>query len=273
LRISRSFLERNLYRFTQVLQDTVFAEEIASRKGWLQQMDTRVKLFGCLLMVLSSSFSHRLSIVTAIYIMSVALSFGSGLFSISFLRRVWVFMPFYTALIALPALFLTPGKPIPVLGMITEQGLRSAAFLVMRVATSVSFMFLLVLTTSWPQLMKALRTLGFPRVMVFLLAMTYRYIYVLLSTANALFLARKSRKIGPEAWQTSRRWIGAILATLLGKSYQLSQDVYLAMQSRGFRGEPVLLSDFRLRLSDAAWLFLFLLCGAFALYFGYWSTF
>jgi cobalt/nickel transport system permease protein len=102
--------------------------------------------------------------------------------------------------------------------------------------------------------------------------MTYRYIYVLLHTATGLFLARKSRRTGPEAWQSAGQWIGVLLGTLLGKSYSLSGEVYLAMQSRGFRGEPVLLSDFRMKSIDALWLILFAALASVTFYYGYWRN-
>ena len=37
---------------------------------------------------------------------------------------------------------------------------------------------------------------------------------------------------------------------LLSKSYRLSGEVYLAMQSRGFRGEVYVLDDFHMRGRD-----------------------
>ena len=40
---------------------------------------------------------------------------------------------------------------------------------------------------------------------------------------------------------------------LLSKSMDLSNDVYLAMQSRGFRGEVRILSDFRMKSWDYRW--------------------
>jgi len=39
-------------------------------------------------------------------------------------------------------------------------------------------------------------------------------------------------------------------AVLLGKSFQLSNEVFLAMQARGFRGEIYVLDDFRMRSRD-----------------------
>ena len=51
------------------------------------------------------------------------------------------------------------------------------------------------------------------------------------------------------------RLIGPILVVaaagvLLSRTFQLSGDVYLTMQSRGFRGEVYLLDDFRMRRRD-----------------------
>jgi cobalt/nickel transport system permease protein len=273
---SRSFLEKSLARFTGMLQESVFAEETASRKGWLQSIDPRVKIAGFLLLLLASAFSHSLQVIAFLYAFSLILAVGSRVFSVSFLARIWIFMPFYTALIALPALFVIPGDPvfrIPGLSWtISEQGLRSAAFLVLRVATSVSFMLLLVLTSSWPSLLKAMRSLRFPKILVFLLMMTYRYLYVLLSTANSLFLGRKSRRVGPEVWQNTRDWIGMLSGALLAKSFHLSNEVHLAMQSRGFRGDPAVMEDSRFKSSDLFWLIVLFLAAFAAFYFGRWRT-
>jgi cobalt/nickel transport system permease protein len=258
----RTYLEKNLLRFTQVLQESVFAEETAGRSGWLQKIDPRIKIAGLLLLILSSSFTHSILPIVVLLIFTFVLAAGSRLLSFSFFRRLLFFIPLYTTLIALPALFLTPGETLIVLPgtnlMITDQGLRTATLLIVRVVTSVSFALLLILTTRWPVLLKALRWMGFPHLLVFMMAMTYRYIYVLLQSANSLFLARQSRKVGPEAWRTAREWIGAISGVLLGKSYSLSSEIYLAMVSRGFRGEPVLLTDFQTHPRDWFWFSLFL---------------
>jgi cobalt/nickel transport system permease protein len=269
---SRSFLERNIAHFTSVLQDSLFAEEAAAKSGWLQSMDPRVKACSFVLLLLAAAFGRSITVLTLIYSLSVILAAGSHVFSFSFFRRVWIFMPLYSLLIALPALFLTPGKQILSFGVITitQQGLRTAGFLVLRVAISVSFLLLLVVTTSWPRLLKALQELHVPKIVLFLIAMTYRYIYVLLHTANSLFLARKSRKVGLERWKSTSQWLGTMLGVLLGKSYQLSSDIYLAMQARGFRGEPATLGEFQLRASDYVWMFFFVLSAALAFYFGYW---
>ncbi len=257
----RTYLEKNLFLLSQAIQESMFAEEAAVRPGWLQKIDPRIKLSGILLLILACSFAQEIAPILLLFLFSLLLVYGSLLLSMSFFRRLWIFIPLYTALIALPALFLTPGEVIartPLTGWsITEQGLRTGLMLVSRVTTTVSFLLLLVLTTKWSVLLKALRSMGVPQLLVFMLAMTYRYIYVLLQSTSALFLARQSRRVGPEAWHSAKEWIGTISGALLGKSYSLSSEIYLAMVSRGFRGEPVLLNDFKTEPRDWLWFTLF----------------
>jgi cobalt/nickel transport system permease protein len=257
----RTFIEKNLQHFSQVLQESVFAEETAVQPGWLQKVDPRTKVVGFLLLIVATSFARNISSLLILFGFSLILVAGSKIFSFSFLRRLWFFIPLYTALIATPALFLTPGDPIariPGLGWnISDNGLKAATLLELRVIISISFLLLLVLTTRWAILLKALRSIGFPHFFVFLLAMTYRYIYVLLQSMNSLFLARQSRKVGPEAWRNAKEWLGTISGALLGKSYSLSSEVYLAMVSRGFKGEPVVFADFKMRSTDWLWLLSF----------------
>jgi energy-coupling factor transporter transmembrane protein EcfT len=89
-----------------------------------------------------------------------------------------------------------------------------------------------------------------PAVIILILGMTYRYIHLLLHLTNDMFLSRKSRLLrrmnGPE----ERRLIAATSGTLLNKSLQVSSEVYLAMQSRGFRNYPRTLDTFKMRRID-----------------------
>jgi energy-coupling factor transporter transmembrane protein EcfT len=106
------------------------------------------------------------------------------------------------------------------------------------------------MTTPWIQVMKAMRVVGVPTMVVVILGMTYRYIFLMLQSASDMFEARQSRVIGTLSNADARRLASATVGVLLSKSFQLSNDVYLAMQSRGFRGEVYTLDEFRLGPND-----------------------
>ncbi len=79
---------------------------------------------------------------------------------------------------------------------------------------------------------------------------TYRYIFLMLQTASDMFEARQARTVGALDGEERRRLAAASVGVLLSKSFQLSGDIYMAMQSRGFRGEVYTLDDFRTRPAD-----------------------
>jgi energy-coupling factor transporter transmembrane protein EcfT len=96
-----------------------------------------------------------------------------------------------------------------------------------------------------------------PSVFIVILAMTYRYIFLFLHTANGMFLARKSRSVAHTSGKEQRWWIVASMGTLMSRSFRLSEEVYQAMLARGFDGRLQTLNDFAMRAAD--WAFL---CGS-----------
>ena len=82
----------------------------------------------------------------------------------------------------------------------------------------------------------------------------------MLETAHEMFESRKSRTVGALTGPERRRMAVSSAGVLLSRTFQLSGDVYLAMQARGFRGEVYLLDDFAMKRLD--WLASGGLCGA-----------
>lgn len=256
-RARRGWFEKTVEDITGAIESTVFAEEMASLPGLWQRVDPRSKIVAAVALILAASLAHSLLTLLILYVLALMIAAGGRIPLAFFVKRVWLFLPFFTAIIALPALFsfVTPGRPLLVISSqpeiaITEQGVRTAAFLLLRVACSVSFAVILILTTHWGTLLTSLRALHVPQVFVLILGMTYRYIFVLLRTTNDMFLARKSRLVGRVAGQHERVWIANSMGALLGKSYHLSDEVYLAMVSRGFRGEARMLEPLKLKPLD-----------------------
>jgi len=268
----RDFVAKTLAGLTEAIERTFFATRYARLPGLLQDLDPRVKVITFLVFLLATAMTHRLETLVGLYLLTLLLALAAKIPLGFFIKRVWVFIPLFAGTIAFPAIFnfITPGRtvatlisfsapwqwgPIRLPGeiAITEQGLRGAAFFITRVATSVSFAVLLVLTTEWMRLLKALSALRFPQVGILILGMTYRYIFLFLRVVEAMFLARRSRTVGPSNIRQQHNWIAARLGFLFGKSYHLGNEVYLAMLSRGWNGQARLLDDFHLRRRDAAW--------------------
>ncbi|MDQ6759089.1 MAG: cobalt ECF transporter T component CbiQ [Acidobacteriota bacterium] len=268
----KDFALRSIQGFLDHLEYTLSAEDLAKRAGWAQAIDPRVKVAALAVLVISVVAAHRLAVIAALFALGVAVAVASHVPIRNLATRVWFAVLLFTGSIALPAIFLTPGRvlyTVPLLHcVITAQGLTSASFLLARAETTATFSLLLVLTTPWIHVLKSLRAFGVPVVLVVILGMTYRYIFVLLRTAHDMFESRRSRMLGRLHAGERRRIAVNSAGVLLSKAFQLSGEVYLAMQSRGFRGEVYLLSDFTMRPVDWAVLPVLLLLSATAVWFG-----
>jgi cobalt/nickel transport system permease protein len=249
-----SFVERTIGGLAAAMERALYAEELAKADGLLQRLDPRVKVIGLLALVVAAALSRQIVVILGLFGVAIALALLSRVPIRTLATRVWVGALLFTGLLALPAIFITPGQVVyrlPLLGWpITAQGLGAAAYLITRVETATTFSLLLILCTQWAQVLKALRVLRVPVVFVVILGMTYRYIFLMLQTAQDMFESRQSRMVGHLSGADQRRLAGASVGVLLSKSIQLSSDVYLAMLSRGFRGEIYTLDDFRMQARD-----------------------
>jgi cobalt ECF transporter T component CbiQ len=250
-------LESTLADIAHSLEQSVFAERVSREAGLLQGLDPRAKILTTLALLLAVGLSRSLPVIAGVYLLTLILAALSRIPMGFFIKRVWIFLPFFTGIVAFPALFLTPGPRLIALPLglaVTRTGVLTTLFLLTRVSTSVSLGILLVLTTRWNTLLKALSVLFVPEGFILILGMTYRYLYLLLFTLEGMLLSRKSRVLGPVSGADERRLIAASAGTLLGKSFSLSNDVYLAMQSRGFQGHPRAMDTFQMTTND--WLYL-----------------
>lgn len=269
---NKSFIEKTLTGIGRLLSESIFAEAFAAADGPLQRMDPRVKVALVALLIITVSLLRHLSLFAAIYPGIILLVVISRIPLRFFLTRVWVFIGVFSGLLAIPALFnvFVPGDPLltivtfekahsfgpyqlPQAIAITRQGLGTASLFIMRVASSVSLVVLLVLTTRWASLLKALRVLRVPRMFTFILAMTFRYIHMLLRLIEEMHLARMSRVIRKTSAGAGQKWIGSQIGVVLKKSLSTGEDVYSAMVSRGYTDELKVLDTFRVRPVDYLW--------------------
>lgn len=268
----KDFIERTISSLLGAVEQALYAEELAKANGLLQQLDPRVKVIGLTALIVASAMSRNLPVIGCLFVVAVGLALFSRVPLRTLAVREWIGVFIFTGLIALPAIFITPGEVIyrlPFLNWpVTAQGVRSALYLITRVETAATLALLLILCTPWTQVLKALRVLRVPVVFVVILGMTYRYIFLLLQTAHDLFEARRSRMVGKLDGAASRHLAAASAGVLLSKSLHLSSEVYLAMLSRGFRGEVHTLDEFQMRPRDWLALGAFLALAALAWWFG-----
>jgi cobalt/nickel transport system permease protein len=272
-----NFIERSIMGALSFLKESIFAEEYASRSGLLQSLDPRIKTVTFLLFIIQIILTKSLFILLFLYALCLLLTFCSKINLGFFLKRTWIFIPIFSFLIAIPALFniVTPGEPLisfQVVGLklsITRQGLLGATIFFVRVTTSVSFAVLLSVTTKHFELLKVLRVFKIPQVFVMTIGICYRYIYLFVEIIENIYVAIKSRVGTNVHYKRGQHIVAWNIAYLWNRSYQLNEAVYQAMLSRGYRGEPIVMDDFRTTVKDGLWIGFVVIISALLIYFQY----
>ena len=278
--VRTKFLDKTLLAVARVAEQSLFSDAYARKQGLLQALDVRVKLVSFSGILVLISLLHAAQMIWILYLFSLVLAAFSRVPLGFFMKRVWVFVPLFSAAIVLPAVLniITPGDPLWVLMKlertyawgpymipsevtVTRQGLWGGILFVSRVATSVSFAVLLTLTTKWAEIFSGLRSLFVPRIFVVTLSMTERYIFVLLRLIQDMYRGRKSRTIKPLSPAVDRNWIASRIGVSFKKSVEMSEDVYKAMLSRGFHGEFRSVDRFHVTIYDYLWVFTIMVAG------------
>lgn len=117
---------------------------------------------------------------------------------------------------------------------VTKQGLNSAATLCLRVITSVSLVFLMTMTTRPNTFIKSLTVLA-PKAFRPIISISYRYTFLLLKKIELFIMGFKSRNIAATNSARGRKWIASRIGLLFSISIEVSRELGMAMESRGYR--------------------------------------
>ena len=144
----------------------------------------------------------------------------------------------FVLLVSVGVLLLAPGEPVVRLGpvAITDAGLVRFASVMGRGAVALGAAVILVSTTPFDDLLRALRTLRLPEGVTTALGLAYRFLYILNDEVERLRRAARSRNAA-EGAAPRRRLLMGIAGAALQRSFDRSERTHRAMLARGFTGE------------------------------------
>lgn len=261
----KGFVGRTIDGIFSFLQEAFVSDTYAKRAGLLQGLDPRAKLVSILAVIFATSMIGKLYLLILVYLLTLLLAYLSLVDVVFFIKRVWLFIPIFAGIIALPMIFniFFPGEPLILLAylgpgvhigpfslpesiFITKQGVNLAIIFTMRVATCVSSVVLLFITTPQQVLFKSLRSVGVPKIYVLTLEMAYRYIFLLMDMVREMYTAKKARTIKSRSMFEEQKWVGGRMGYTLIRSIDMSERVHMAMRSRGFDGDVKVMQQFKM---------------------------
>jgi energy-coupling factor transporter transmembrane protein EcfT len=106
--------------------------------------------------------------------------------------------------------------------------------LTFRVLNSLSLTLLLLHTTPFSEVMKALKIIKIPDGLLVMMTLSYKYFFLFAHTVEEMHLAKKSRLMRELGSGETRSWIAGRIAFIFGKTRKRSEEIFRAMLSRGF---------------------------------------
>jgi len=129
----------------------------------------------------------------------------------------------FTALVMTPAMLMNPA------------GIRNNLSLVLRVFLSVTCLNIFNHTSQWNHISLAMRKLHIPRIFIFTLDMTLKYIVLLGNLIENLLTSMSLRMVGKNTKKYGS--LGGVMGVTFVRGNELNQMMYEAMQCRGFTGD------------------------------------
>lgn len=230
---------RSVASITGALRAVFTAEQIAANDGFLQRRDPRVTLISIAGFALAVMISRRVSVTVCFALLTIMLARLSAVPLRQLAARSAV-VPLISALIVLPQTIIMPGETLlSFTGVtITVAGVEYVILFTLRVGVGIGLLSLIVLTTPFSAVIAAMRSLHIPVALVWVIAITYRYLFLFFDELQRLVLARNSRTTGRTrlrgAWRDAHRLVGSFLLRTLNRGERVGRG----MRARGGAHAP-----------------------------------
>ncbi len=280
-----SYIEKGIGHLSDIITAGYLNVGQGSGKGFFQKLDPRVKVFFLIFFVVIVSLKTNILPEAAITLFTFLLVVSSRINLAQFYKKIAGLTFLFGFLVVFPSAFnvVTPGELImPVIHLshpyefpiyhipeeigLTRQGLDCVMMLCLRMMNSLAVSLLVIYTTPFHRIIKALQVFRVPQALLLVITLSYKYIFIFAKTVESMYLARKSRLVGMARDDEARIWVAGRIAHMFRKSMSRYEEVFRAMVARGFAQE-VRLSDIgELTAMDRLSGCFFLLAGIFLLW-------
>lgn len=232
-------LGRSVESITGALRTVFTAEQVAAADGLLQRRDPRVTLLAVAGLALAVMLTRTIAVTLVFAGLTGVLAWLSAVPLRQLCGRAAV-VPLVSALIVLPQAVLLPGEVLASAAgvTVTDTGVAYVVRFTLRVGVGVALLSLIVLTTPFSAVIAALRGLNVPVALVWVISITYRYLFLFFDELQRLVLARNSRTAGDETlrdgWHDGRRIAGTFLLRTLDRGERVGRG----MRARGGSRAP-----------------------------------
>ncbi len=226
-----TFINKSILAMLNIISK-IRSQNVYKREKFKVNVYFKVVFVLMLVILLSLSRSFTFVIIINIYLLLILSMMQAK--EIVIILRLSAIMAGFTFIILLPSAFWGSGYSIV---MITSK-----------VFATITAVNILSHSTRWSSITSALKRFFVPDIFILVLDITIKYIDMLAEFSLNMLYALKLRSVG----RNKRKYtsLSGIAGTLFIKSKEMSEDMYSAMECRGFTGEYLIYKRFKFSFAD-----------------------
>lgn len=231
LKDKNTFINKSILSIFNVL--TRFRAQTKQRTNKFE-INALIKFISTFILIVFVSLTKSFTFVLIANVFLLLLINFLSINEIKYVLKVSSVVAIFTFIIFLPAIFLGYGN--------------NTLMITLKVLVSVASVNILACTTEWSDLIISLKVFKVPDMFIFVLDITMKYIIILGEFSLNMVYALKLRSVGKNNNKSTA--LSGIVGTMFIKSKEMSEEMYGAMESRGFTGSYKVYKKFKFKLAD-----------------------
>jgi cobalt/nickel transport system permease protein len=203
-------------------------------------------LFGIITLIVSLVSTSPLIPLTIFVFMSLIIVYKAEIPIKFYMKFLTVPLTFALITFIYMAIFFGTGQHIFNLGIfnlsVSADGFNLGFLVFSRIMGGFACMAFLGLTTPMTELFKVMENMKFPKILLEISMLMYRYIFVSIDEAVTMYHSQETR-LGYSSFKKSYKSMGILIANIFIKTWITGEKSFVAMESRGYDGSMKTMND------------------------------
>ncbi len=228
---SNTFIKKSILSILKMLSKFKYSVVYPGERFGI---NTITKFLSAILLILLVSLSRSLSfiIIVDVYLLLIISLLKAK--EINHIIKMAVVVAIFAIIILLPSIFM--------------GNINNSILIVIKTLTTITVVNITSSITKWNDITKTLKLFFIPDIFILVFDITIKYIVIFGEFSLNMLYALKLRSIGKN--KNKNTSVSGIIGTMFIKSKEMAEEMYGAMECRGFTGEYKLHSKYKFKLND-----------------------
>lgn len=231
LKEKNTFINKSILTILKMLSKFKYGSKYESNRFNINAI-TKIISAIILIIMVSLSRSFGFLIIVDVYLLLIISVLTAK--EINHIIKMAVVVAIFTLIVLLPSILM--------------GNQNNSVLLIIKTLTTITVVNITSSISKWDETTKTLKLFFIPDIFILVLDITIKYIIIFGEFSLNMLYALKLRSVGKNKNKTTS--ISGIIGTMFIKSKEMAEEMYGAMECRGFTGEYKLHSKLKFRLND-----------------------